>query len=127
MADVPCSGSGRWRRAPETKWRLSPQALSALHQTQAEILDAAASYVAPGGRLVYVTCSLLASENSQMIESFLSRQSRFHLLKTELSEEAATVTQICARDGMVQLHPLNSDTDGLFCAILVCEEPDGSS
>ena len=127
MADVPCSGSGRWRRAPETKWRLSAQQLAALHKSQAEILDAAASYVAPGGRLVYVTCSLLASENSQMIERFLSEQTLFRLLKTEIGADAAAFAQTCARDGMVQMHPVNCDTDGLFCAILVCEEPDGSS
>lgn len=73
LCDVPCSGSGSWRRAPEGKWRLTPDSLAGLHQTQADILDKVTGLVAPNGSLAYVTCSVLKSENEDQIESFLTR------------------------------------------------------
>lgn len=73
LADVPCSGSGAWRRAPESKWRLTRGALDALLATQAGILDRAAELVAPGGTLCYATCSLLDAENGQQVRAFLDR------------------------------------------------------
>ncbi|TDE35259.1 RsmB/NOP family class I SAM-dependent RNA methyltransferase [Antarcticimicrobium sediminis] len=78
LCDVPCSGSGAWRRAPEGKWRLTPQALDEVIQTQAEILDRAATLVAPGGVLAYATCSVLARENGDQIAAFLARHSGWH-------------------------------------------------
>jgi 16S rRNA (cytosine967-C5)-methyltransferase len=73
LTDVPCSGSGSWRRDPEGKWRLTPERLEALLRTQGEILDAAAPLVAPGGTLAYATCSLLAAENAAQVAAFLTR------------------------------------------------------
>lgn len=73
MADVPCSGSGTWRRNPDAKWRLDPLGLEAILALQARILDQAARHVAPGGRLAYMTCSLLDRENRAQIEAFLGR------------------------------------------------------
>lgn len=73
LCDVPCSGSGAWRRAPEGKWRLTPDKLDDLTATQAEILDRAADLVAPDGVLAYATCSLLARENNDQIAGFLAR------------------------------------------------------
>ena len=73
LADVPCSGSGSWRRDPEGKWRLTEGALAALIDTQAQILDRAAALTAPGGRLAHVTCSLLVSENGDQVRAFLGR------------------------------------------------------
>ena len=73
LCDVPCSGSGAWRRAPEGKWRLTEAALDEVVGTQAEILDRAAELVAPSGTLAYATCSLLARENIRQIEAFLAR------------------------------------------------------
>ena len=70
---MPCSGSGAWRRQPEAKWALTPDALSRLCAVQAGILDAASRLVAPGGRLAYVTCSLLAAENEEQVSRFLGR------------------------------------------------------
>lgn len=72
LLDVPCSGSGSWRRAPEGKWRLDPARLAALEAVQAEILAKAAPLVAPGGHLAYATCSLLDGENGVQVEKFLS-------------------------------------------------------
>ncbi|MHC0053918.1 RsmB/NOP family class I SAM-dependent RNA methyltransferase [Actibacterium sp. D379-3] len=72
LCDVPCSGSGAWRRSPEAKWRLTEPSLKALLATQAAILDRAALLVAPGGHLAYATCSLLAAENGAQIDAFLA-------------------------------------------------------
>ena len=63
LCDAPCSGSGTWRRAPEAKWRLSPERVDELAALQDAILAAAARRLAPGGRLIYATCSLLRAEN----------------------------------------------------------------
>lgn len=73
VTDVPCSGSGTWRRDPEAKWRLSPEALEKLVETQAQILDEAAEVVAAGGRLIYMTCSLFEAENEAQVAAFLAR------------------------------------------------------
>ncbi len=77
LADAPCSGSGAWRRSPEGKWRLTPERLEALRRLQDRILDEAAPFVAPGGHLAHVTCSLLEEENRQRAESFLARHREF--------------------------------------------------
>ncbi len=73
LADAPCSGSGSWRRAPEAKWRLTPDRLADLQALQDAILDDCAKLVAPGGLLAYATCSLLREENADRIAAFLAR------------------------------------------------------
>jgi 16S rRNA (cytosine967-C5)-methyltransferase len=73
LVDAPCSGSGSWRRDPMGKWALTPAALSALHEKQSAVMDAAARHVAPKGRLAYATCSLLDSENQAQVKGFLAR------------------------------------------------------
>lgn len=73
FCDAPCSGSGSWRRDPEGKWRLDRDALARLNAVQDTILDTACRFVAPGGRLAYATCSLLACENRERIDAFVSR------------------------------------------------------
>ncbi|MRX50786.1 RsmB/NOP family class I SAM-dependent RNA methyltransferase [Paracoccus sp. S-4012] len=84
VADVPCSGSGSWRRDPEGRWRLTPAQLEALLATQAAILDEAAARLHPGGRLAYMTCSLLEAENAAQIDAFLSRRPDFRTEFTRL-------------------------------------------
>lgn len=79
LCDVPCSGSGAWRRAPDGKWRLTEVGLSELVATQSAILDDAATLVAPGGVLAYATCSVLQDENERKIQEFTGRNSRFSL------------------------------------------------
>lgn len=73
LADVPCSGSGSWRRDPAGKWALTPARLAELLVVQAGILDATAPLVSPGGTLAYVTCSLLRDENEDQVAAFLRR------------------------------------------------------
>lgn len=71
LCDVPCSGSGAWRRSPDAKWRLTPEALERLAPVQAQILDEAARLAGAEGTLGYVTCSVLACENGDQIARFL--------------------------------------------------------
>jgi len=80
LADVPCSGTGTWRRAPEAKWRLTPDRLAELLATQATILDAAAGLVGGGGQLCYMTCSLLGAENGAQVRGFVARHPGWRLL-----------------------------------------------
>lgn len=72
LCDAPCSGSGSWRRAPEGKWRLTPEVLDEVTGIQAQILEDAAPLVVSGGALAYATCSVLSVENQDQIEAFLS-------------------------------------------------------
>jgi len=73
LADVPCSGSGTWARTPDARWRLTLEALSHLTTLQARILDDAAAFVRPNGRLALMTCSLLRAENEAQAEALLAR------------------------------------------------------
>ncbi|MTH64938.1 RsmB/NOP family class I SAM-dependent RNA methyltransferase [Paracoccus shanxieyensis] len=73
VADVPCSGSGTWRRTPDAKWRFDDAALQHLLTVQAQILDRVAAHVAPGGHLAYMTCSLLEGENQRQADAFVQR------------------------------------------------------
>ncbi|MCU4655210.1 RsmB/NOP family class I SAM-dependent RNA methyltransferase [Roseibacterium sp. SDUM158016] len=93
LCDVPCSGSGTWRRDPEAKWRLTPDRLQTLLAAQAGILDAAAPRIAEDGRLVYMTCSLLPQENEEQVSAFLDRHPDWTLDMTRLD------TPLTASDG----------------------------
>lgn len=79
LVDVPCSGSGTWRRDPEAKWHLTPGRLDELTGLQAKILQEARALVRPGGRLVYMTCSLLRAENEDQVTAFLTRHGDWRL------------------------------------------------
>ncbi|MCX7888179.1 MAG: RsmB/NOP family class I SAM-dependent RNA methyltransferase [Rhodobacteraceae bacterium] len=79
LLDVPCSGSGTWRRNPELKWALDRAGLERLTAVQDGILAAAAQHVAPGGMIQYVTCSLLEAENGARVAAFLAANPGFAL------------------------------------------------
>lgn len=103
LCDVPCSGSGAWRRSPEGKWALTAARLDELRATQAEILDAAAERVGPGGALIYATCSILDEENMDQIQSFMNRSSDWTLSEAR---------RILPGDGE------GGGSDGFFVAVL---------
>ncbi|MBA4490080.1 RsmB/NOP family class I SAM-dependent RNA methyltransferase [Paracoccus sp. S1E-3] len=91
VTDVPCSGSGTWRRTPDAKWRLTRTALDELRRTQAQILSQVAPLVRPGGRIAYMTCSLLDAENGSQVDGFLSRHPDFrHEMSQTWSPENAS-------------------------------------
>ena len=72
FVDAPCTGSGTWRRHPDAKWRLSSEQLVRRMAEQDAVLRNAAPFVRPGGRLIYVTCSLFSEENEDRVDAFLS-------------------------------------------------------
>lgn len=117
LADVPCSGSGTWRRNPDLRWTPHGPSLDALKTTQAEILDRVAHTVKPGGRLVYATCSVLAEENEDQIEAFIARRPEFSVLP--LAESWPLDTPIpCPGPFFLRLTPRDHNTDGFFAAVL---------
>jgi len=81
VCDVPCSGSGSWRRSLDGKWSITPETLDALLKTQAEILRNAAALVTKGGELAYATCSVLAAENRDQVQTFLDACPDWVLIK----------------------------------------------
>jgi len=120
LVDAPCSGLGTLRRNPDLKWRQSPKALEELRVKQAAILASAARLLKPGGRLVYATCSLLASENEGIAEAFTAENgSQFELLSAEQALEAAHVQRASelVQGPYLRLWPHRHGTDGFFAAV----------
>ncbi len=115
LVDAPCSGSGTWRRQPDNKWRLTPQKLAALMAVQDELLDQAASRVAPGGRLVYATCSVLPCENDDRLATFAERHPGFTVLDASAAWDGPPVPGLGQQ---FRASPAKTGTDGFFCAIL---------
>jgi len=85
LVDAPCSGTGTWRRNPELRWRLTPQRLARLQGVQARLIDLGASLLRPGGRLVYVVCSVLDSEGQVQAAAAAQRLGLTLLQSTALS------------------------------------------
>jgi len=115
LVDAPCSGSGVLRRHPEYRWRLTDA--PALAQTQGAILARAADLVAPGGRLVYGTCSVLRAENEDVVDAFLADHPAFQRLSVAqvLGDARASELKL-ARD--LRVAPHSHHTDGFFGAVL---------
>ena len=88
LIDAPCTGTGSWRRNPDAKWRLRPGALDQRRKDQAVALDRAVPLVKSGGRIAYVTCSVLEEENGAQIREFLNRHGEFSVEKPETVAQA---------------------------------------
>jgi 16S rRNA (cytosine967-C5)-methyltransferase len=113
FVDAPCTGSGTWRRHPDTKWKLTEANLAMRNKEQDAVLAQAASLVKPGGRIVYVTCSLLAEENEDRLDAFLAGHANF-----KLGELPKALAHLAEKPGMLRLTPARHDTDGFFAAVL---------
>jgi len=122
VIDAPCTGSGVWRRRPDAKWRLAPPMLEARLAEQRVVLDLGAKLVKPGGRLAYITCSVLPSENRDQVDGFLARHREFQLVPWRAAWEAALPTPpLPSADGSADtllMTPLRHGTDGFFVALL---------
>ena len=123
LVDAPCSGTGTWRRKPDAKWRIKPDGLTVRRTEQAGVLAMAARHVKPGGRLVYVTCSLLPEENGDQITTFLVAHPGFALQPwrdawASAYRSNATITSADHSDGALLLTPRQHGTDGFFIAVL---------
>jgi len=117
LVDAPCTGLGTLRRNPDLKTRQTPEGLAELNVKQRAILDAAASLLKPGGRLVYGTCSLLAEENEEIVAAFLAAHPDFALVPAKAILEKQGLRIQGAGDFM-HLYPHVHDTDGFFAAVL---------
>lgn len=115
LIDAPCSGTGTWRRKPEAKWRLTPERLERYAAIQDRLFDVAAELVRPGGRLVFVTCSLLDAEGADRFAAFLTRHPRWRVDPPQLP-----LGRI--RGEGIRLSPFHDGTDGFFIAraVLPC-------
>lgn len=127
LVDAPCTGTGTWRRNPDAKWRYDAEALAEITAGQRLILERAAALVKPGGRLVYVTCSVLADENEAIVDGFLADTTAFRALPVS-AVWAETIGRDggpdCPADGRyLRLAPHRHGTDGFFVAVL--ERPFG--
>ncbi len=122
VVDAPCTGSGTWRRRPDAKWRLSEQALQTRLAEQRDVLDAASSFVKPGGQLVYITCSVFPEENNAQITAFLERTGGFEQSdgSAMLEKSLPAVTEKARVDdnGGIWLTPARTGTDGFFFAAM---------
>ncbi|EJW11312.1 Sun protein [Rhodovulum sp. PH10] len=124
LIDAPCTGIGTWRRNPDAKWRVRPGALAERVTQQATVLDRAVGLVKPGGRIVYVTCSLLAEENADQISGFLARHPGFAVVPPadvagalgDRAEEFLAASRQSA-EGLL-MTPRRTGTDGFFVAML---------
>ncbi|MQY41507.1 methyltransferase domain-containing protein [Epibacterium sp. SM1969] len=102
LCDVPCSGSGSWRRAPEGKWALTAEKLAKTQDIQAEILRQTADLIAPGGTLAYATCSMLNSENQDQVAAFIQERPEWRMQSSHSWR-------------------VHNGTDGFFVAVLTRE------
>lgn len=122
VIDAPCTGSGVWRRRPDAKWRLKPEMLEARLAEQRVVLDQGAGLVKPGGRLAYITCSILPPENRGQVDDFLQRHPEFSLVAWPgLWREALGTEPPASADGSAEtllMTPFSHGTDGFFVAVM---------
>ena len=122
LVDAPCTGTGTWRRRPDTKWRLNERNLEERLKQQSEALAEAATYVRPGGDLIYVTCSVLPEENEAQVTAFCAANPEFSIASSgdavkRLFGPAAERFRVDDA-GTVSLSPALTGTDGFFFARL---------
>jgi 16S rRNA (cytosine967-C5)-methyltransferase len=124
LIDVPCTGTGTWRRNPDAKWRVRPGALAQRVKQQAALLDRAATLVKAGGRIAYITCSVLEEENGDQVRAFVGRHPRFSVEKpAETAQALGERAYLFARAVLISaegllMTPRRTDTDGFFISLI---------
>src|SRR5580692_11772627 len=124
LIDAPCTGTGTWRRNPDAKWRMRPGALEMRIKDQIEVLDRAAPLVKSGGRIAYITCSVLPPENGEQVRAFLARHPDFAVVPSaetvtvlwDKAEDFAAAT-LRSPEGLL-MTPRRTGTDGFFVSVL---------
>jgi 16S rRNA (cytosine967-C5)-methyltransferase len=123
LVDAPCTGIGTWRRNPDAKWRLRPGSLETRRKEQETVLDRAARLVKPGGRIVYITCSILPEENDDALSAFMERQDGFKAMPAVRALDSTRLGHlrnvVRPTTHGIQLTPHRTGTDGFYAAILV--------
>ena len=124
LIDAPCTGTGVWRRNPDAKWRMRPGALEQRQKEQAEILNRAVPLLKAGGRIAYVTCSILEEENGAQVRAFFTRYPGFSVhppaeVIEALGERAFMFGKAARLFGEgVLMSPRMTDTDGFYVSII---------
>jgi 16S rRNA (cytosine967-C5)-methyltransferase len=124
LIDAPCTGTGTWRRNPDAKWRIRPGALEIRLKDQIDVLDRAARLVKPGGRIAYITCSVLPAENNHQVRAFVARHPEFAVTPpsetvTVLWDKAEDFSAATLQSGEgLLMTPRRTGTDGFFVAVL---------
>lgn len=124
LLDAPCTGTGVWRRHPDSKWRIRPGALEVRVNEQAALLDQAVQFVKPGGRIAYITCSVLDAENSAQVRAFRERNPGYEIVPpvevvNALGENALVFSRAAKfSDEGMQMTPRRTGTDGFFVSVL---------
>lgn len=118
LVDSPCSGTGTWRRHPEARWRIFPDNFREFTSLQARILGNASRLVAPGGRMVYGVCSLLAGEGESVVTEFLANHLEFKAVPVSKIWPHTLRGECPASDVFLRLRPGRDGTDGFFLAVM---------
>lgn len=122
VVDAPCTGSGTWRRRPDTKWKLTPKNLEERLDQQQQVLASAAPYVRPGGFLIYITCSLLPQENEAQVYGFCEDSGDFEVVSAgEVWQDLFgenTLQPWSADMKTITLTPAATRTDGFFFSVM---------
>jgi len=122
VVDAPCTGTGTWRRRPDTKWKLTPELLAQRQADQAAILEEANRYLKPGGTLVYITCSILPEENDDQVAALLAAHPDLSTLDIAAAWRKTLVTDMPAGlatpGGGILLTPHRTGTDGFYCHLI---------
>lgn len=122
VVDAPCTGTGTWRRRPDTKWKLTPELLAQRQADQSAILEEALRYLKPGGTLVYITCSILPEENDDQVASLLAAHPDLSSVDIGKAWRSTLVTDMPAglatAGGGILLTPHRTGTDGFYCHLI---------
>jgi len=119
LVDAPCTGIGALRRNPEARWRLSPGELNRMPEQQFQIAKRALELVAPGGRLIYATCTLLKSENEEVVDRLMAEQGDLEILSPKEVWGAARGDAVLDESGRyMATRPDIHDCDGFFAAVI---------
>ncbi len=124
LIDAPCTGIGTWRRNPDAKWRVRPGSLAQRQKDQAEILDRAVALLKPGGRIVYITCSVLDEENGDQVAGFVARHPDFAIVPpadviAPLGERGFLFRRaVLVTERGLLMTPRRTDTDGFFVSVI---------
>jgi 16S rRNA (cytosine967-C5)-methyltransferase len=125
LIDAPCTGTGAWRRNPDAKWRVRPGALAERLRDQLEALDRAVALVKTGGRIAYVTCSVVEDENGAQVRAFAARHPAFTVVPPldvagALGERAFLFRRavLASGEGLL-MTPRRTGTDGFFVSVLI--------